>query len=69
MWSFSIRNSLDSCYFPTKFGAHLQKGFICTCMEKNFHSSYTFELMIHFLEEENFLNMHLDTPLNVTPVV
>ena len=35
-------------------------------MKKKFHSFYTFELMIHFLAEEDFLNMHSDTLLNIT---
>ena len=56
--------------FPVKSGTHLQKGLIYKCMEKTiFHSFYTFKLTIHFLEEEGFLNMHLDTLWNITLVV
>ena len=36
-------------------------------IEKIFHRFYTFELMIHFLEEEDFLNIHSDILLNITP--
>ena len=39
------------------------------CMGKNIHSFYAFELMIHFLAEEDFLNMHSDILLNLTPGV
>ena len=38
-------------------------------MGKKFHSLYAFELMIDFLAEESFLNMHLDILLNLTPAV
>ena len=33
---------------------------------EKFNSLYAFELMIHFLAEESFLNMHSDSLLNVT---
>ena len=39
------------------------------CTEKKIQSFNTFELMMHFLVEEDFLNMHLDTLLNITPEV
>ena len=35
-------------------------------MGKNFHRLYAFELTIHFLAEESFLNMHSDILLNLT---
>ena len=35
-------------------------------MGKIYHSFYAFELMLHFLAEEGFLNMHSDTLFNVT---
>ena len=57
---FSSHESLDSYYFPKKFGTHLQKGLIFMCTEINFHNFYIFELRIHFLAEEDFLNMHSD---------
>ena len=39
-------------------------------MGKTFHSFYTFELMIHFLAEESFLDMYSDDILwNLTPGV
>ena len=37
--------------------------------KKPFRRFYTFELMIHFLAEEDLLNMHSDTLLNITPGV
>ena len=36
---------------------------------KRFHSFYAFELMIYFLAEESFLDMHSDVLLNLTPGV
>ena len=39
------------------------------CMGKKVYSFYAFELMIHFLAEEDFLNMHSDILLNLTPGV
>ena len=39
------------------------------CMEKKLHTFYVFELMIQFLAEEGFLNMHSDILLNLTPGV
>ena len=53
--------------FRRKFGAQIQKILIYMCMGKKFHSFYAFELIIHFLAEEDFLNMHSDILLNVTP--
>ena len=37
--------------------------------KKVFHRFYTFELIIHFLAEEYFFNMHLDNLLNTTSEV
>ena len=55
--------------FPKKFGAQIQKRLIYMCMGKNFHSFYAFEWIIHYLAEEDFLNMHSDFLFNVTPEV
>ena len=66
MQCFPARKSLDSYYFPKKLGWQFQKWLIFICMEKHFHNFYSFELMIHFLEEEVFLNMHSDSLLNIT---
>ena len=63
---FCSRKFLDSYYFPNKFGTQLQKGLIFLCMGKNFPNFYIFELMIYFPAEEDFLNMHSDTLLNIT---
>ena len=38
-------------------------------MGKKFHSLYPFELMIHFLAKESFLNMHSDFLLSLIPGV
>ena len=37
--------------------------------KKELRSFHAFELMIHFLAEEDFLNMHSDILLNLTPGV
>ena len=39
------------------------------CMQKIFYSFNAFELMLHFLAEEGFLNMHSDFLLNLSPGV
>ena len=49
--------------------AQIQKRLIYMPMGKKIHSFYAFELMIHFLAEEDFLNMHSDILLNLTPGV
>ena len=69
MWYSPTRNSLDYCYFPKKFGTQLEKELIYMYLEKKFHSFCTFELMLHFLVEEDFLNMHSDILLNIIPRV
>ena len=56
-------------FFPKTSGAQIQKRLIYVCIGKTFHSFYAFELMIHFLAEEDFLNMHSDILLNLTPGV
>ena len=66
MQCFPALKSLDSYYFPKKLGSQFQKWLIFICMEKNFHNFCSFELMIHFLAEEVFLNIHLDSLLNIT---
>ena len=63
MWSSPTR------YFPKKFGAHIQKRLIYMCMQKIFYSFNALELMLHFLVEEGFLNMHSDFLLNLSPGV
>ena len=40
-----------------------------TCAWEKIHSFYAFELMIQFLAEEGFLNMHSDILMNLTPRV
>ena len=50
------------CIYSEEIDLHLHG-------KKNFHSFYAFELMIHFLVEEDFLNMHSDIFLNLTPAV
>ena len=66
MCSSPTRNSLCSCYLPKKFGIHIQEKLILMYKEKSFDSFYTFEKK-HFLAVEDFLNMYLDKPLNITP--
>ena len=64
IWSSPTR------YFSqaNKFEAQIQKRLIYMSMEKKFHSFYAFELMIHFLAEECFLDIHSDDILwNLTP--
>ena len=34
---------------------------------ERFHGLYALDLMIHFLAEERFLNIHSDILLNLTP--
>ena len=55
--------------FPKKFGAQIQKRLIYMCTGKKFRSFYAFEWIIHYLAEEDFLNMHSDILLNLTPEV
>ena len=54
--------------FPKKFDVQFQKRLTYMAREK-IHSFYAFELMIQFLTEEGFLNMHSDILMNFTPGV
>ena len=50
-----------------KFDAQIKERLIYMSMGKKFHTFYAFELMIHFLAEESFLDMYSDDIIsNVT---
>ena len=57
---FQIYGLLVRVIFPKKFGAQIQKRLIYMSIGKKFQSLYAFELIIYFLAEESFLNMHSD---------
>ena len=70
--SFTNIWSSPNCYFSQakKFGAQIQKRLIYMSIGKKIHSFYAFELMIHFLAEESFLDIYSDDILwNLTPGV
>ena len=55
--------------FPNKCGAQIQKKIDLDVHGKKIHRLYAFELMIQFLVEDVFFNMHSDILLNLTPGV
>ena len=70
--SFTNIWSSRSRYFSQakKIGAQIQKRLIYMSAGKKIHSFYVFELMIHFLAEESFLDIYSDDILrNITPGV
>ena len=67
--SFTNTWSSPTSYFfqVKKFDAQIQERLIYMSMGKKFHSFYAFELMIHFLAEESFLDIYSDDIIwNVT---
>ena len=66
-YSFTNISSSPTRYFSQEIWCTNSEEIDLYVHEKKINSFYAFQLMIYFLAKEDFLDMHLDILLNLTP--